>query len=73
MKYKQKKHNFCCRCSYCKQKRRSSLLFLASIIALVIIICYQALLLVFFITRIHAVLLFLEIAVFIFLVSLLLF
>ena len=73
MKFKGNKHNFFCRCPYCKQKRRTSLLYLGAIIALTVIILYQALLLIFLVTRFHAILLLLELILLVFLIFLLLF
>lgn len=57
---KKKGHGFFCRCEICKTKRRQSLLYLASLMALVIIIFYQAFLTIFVTTKLNAIILFIE-------------
>lgn len=57
---KKKGHGFFCRCELCKLKRRQSMYYLASLIALVIIIFYQAFLTIFVTTKLNAFILFFE-------------
>ena len=58
--FKGKGHSFFCRCDVCKAKRRASLLYSACLIGFVIVIFYQALLLIFVTSKINAIILFLE-------------
>ena len=55
-----KGHGFFCMCDVCKAKRRSSLLYLAILIGLIIVVFYQSILLIFVTSKINAVILFLE-------------
>jgi len=55
-----KKHGFFCHCEMCKIKRRQSLIYLASLIALIVVILYQAFILIFITSKINALLLFIE-------------
>lgn len=58
--FKGKGHSFFCMCDVCKTKRRSSLLYSACLIGLLIVIFYQALLLIFVTSKINAIILFIE-------------
>jgi len=58
--FKGKGHSFFCMCDCCKAKRRSSLLYSACLIGFVIVIFYQALLLIFVTSKINAIILFIE-------------
>lgn len=58
--FKGKGHGFFCMCDICKAKRRSSLLYTGCILGLVIVIFYQAILLIFITSKINAIVLFLE-------------
>lgn len=55
--FKNKGHGFFCRCECCKFKRKTSLLYMGSLIAFLIIIFYQTILLIFFTTKINAIIL----------------
>lgn len=68
MKFKGNRHSPFCRCNFCKQKRRNNIFYLGALLALVVIICYQAIILVFLVTRINAILLLIELMLFIMLV-----
>lgn len=71
--YGNKGHNkFCC-CPTCKERRRGSNLFKAITYAISIIIIYQLILLFFFMTKIFAFLLLIELAGLFFLLFLLIF
>ena len=71
--YGNKGHNkFCC-CPACKEKRRGSVLFKAITYAISIIVIYQLILLFFFMTKIFAFLLLIELAGLFFLLFLLIF
>lgn len=58
--FKGKGHGFFCMCDLCKAKRRASLLYLICLIGLMIVIFYQALLLIFVTSKINAIILFVE-------------
>ena len=73
MRFKGNKHSPFCRCNFCKQKRRTSIFYLGTLLALAVIICYQAVLLLFLVTRIHALLLLIELVLFIVLLVFLIF
>ena len=62
--FKGKGHSFFCMCDMCKAKRRSSILYLGCLLGLVIVIFYQALLLIFVTSKINAIILFLELMCF---------
>lgn len=53
-----KKHGFFCRCDMCKYKRIHSLWYLCLHAALLIIIFYQAILLIFITSKLNAIFLF---------------
>ena len=70
---KRKGHPIFCRCHICKQKRLLSPTYLFAILFFVIVAFYQAFLLIFLTTRIHAILLFFEFLFVLMLMSLILF
>lgn len=55
--FKHKGHGFFCRCEGCKFRRKTSLWYMGSLIAFLIIIFYQTILLIFFTTKINALIL----------------
>lgn len=55
---KGKGHGFFCCCELCKLKRRTSLCYMGSLFALIIILLYQAFLLILFTTKVNAMILF---------------
>ena len=58
--FKGKGHSFFCMCDVCKARRRTSLLYCGCLLGLIIVIFYQALLLIFVTSKINAIILFLE-------------
>ena len=55
--FKKNGHGFCCCCDMCKLKRKTSLWYMGSLFAFLIIVIYQTLLLIIFTTRINAIIL----------------
>ena len=53
-----KKHGFFCRCDMCKNKRVHSLWYLCFLAALIIVIFYQSILLIFITSKLNAIFLF---------------
>ena len=66
--FKPQKHNIFCRCDICKSKRRNSIFYLVLLIFLILIIFYQAFILLFITTKINAIILFIELIAFLFIV-----
>lgn len=58
--FKGKGHGFFCRCETCKVKRRLNIWYMAFLVALLVIVMYQALLIILFTTRLNAIILFIE-------------
>ncbi len=53
-------HGFFCRCEMCKMKKRQNLFYLLLVFALIVICLYQAILTVFFTTKLNAMILLCE-------------
>lgn len=66
--FKPQKHNVFCRCDICKAKRRSNILYLILLLFLILIIFYQAFILMFITTKINAIILFIELIAFLFII-----
>lgn len=66
--FKPQKHNIFCHCDVCKRKRQNNLFYSILILFLILIIFYQSFILIFITTKINAIILFIELIAFLFII-----